>query len=134
MLNIYLTFVSDVTQDYTSNVANKFKVKPNLRLHGEGWNVSIVSAMLPKMSLFKPLQSAEVNLIELYSKTEKAGQSNVWKNGYVKSSDLRVWEKAGACCEGMDFFNTVKHRLDETMHASLDDGFKINAARWLTFE
>jgi len=41
MSNIYLTFVSDVTKDYASNVANKFKVKPNLRLHGEGWHVSI---------------------------------------------------------------------------------------------
>jgi len=134
MSNIYLTLVSDVTKDYASNVVNQFKVKPNLRLHGEGWKVSIASAMLPKMSSFKPLQSADVNLIELYSKTEKAGQSNVWKNGYFKSSDLRVWEKVGACREGVDFFNTVKHRLDETIHASLDDGFKISAAHWLTFE
>ena len=44
MSNIYLTLVSEVTSDYASNVANEFKVKPNLRLHGEGWKVSIASA------------------------------------------------------------------------------------------
>ena len=49
--------VSDVTTNNASNVANQFKVKTGLRLHGEGWKVSIVSAMLPKMSLFKDLQS-----------------------------------------------------------------------------
>jgi len=61
MSTIYLTLVSDVTSDYASNVANQFKVKPNLRLHGEGWKVSIASAILPKMTLFKNLQSANVN-------------------------------------------------------------------------
>ena len=61
MSNIYLTLVSDVTQNYVSNVANQFKVKPGLRLHGEGWKVSIVSAILPKM--FKDLQSETNDLI-----------------------------------------------------------------------
>ena len=55
MSNVYLTLLSDVTQKYSSNVANQFKVIPGLRLHGEGWKVSIVSAILPKMSLFKDL-------------------------------------------------------------------------------
>ena len=61
MSNIYLTLISDVTQNYLSNVANQFKVKPGLRLHGEGWKVSIVSAILPKM--FKDLQSETNDLI-----------------------------------------------------------------------
>jgi len=134
MSNIYLTFVSDVTKDYTSNVANSFKVKPNLRLHGEGWKVSIASAMLPKMALFKSLQTANVNLIELYAKTQKVGQTAAWKNGFVKSADLRVWEKTGCCRDGVDFFNSVKHRLEETLHASLDAGYTISADRWLTFQ
>ena len=69
MSNFYLTLVSDVTQKYTSNVANQFKVKPQLRLPGEGWRVSIISAMLPKMSLFKDLQSENVNVIELWGET-----------------------------------------------------------------
>ena len=132
MSNIYLTLVSDVTQTYVSNVANQFKVKPGLRLHGEGWKVSIALAILPKMSLFKDLQSADVNLMELWAETEKANQSGVSQKGYISASDLREWEKAGACHEGVDFFNTVKHRIEETAHASLDDGFKFSSARWHT--
>ena len=73
MSNIYLTLVSDVTKKYTSNVANQFKVKPQLRLPGEGWKVAVAGAILPKMPLFKELQSANVNLIELWGETEKAG-------------------------------------------------------------
>ena len=73
MSNIYLTLVSDVTKKYTSNVANQFKVKPQLRLPGEGWKVSVAGAILPKMPLFKELQSANVNLIELWGETETAG-------------------------------------------------------------
>ena len=114
MSNIYLTLISDVTQNYASNVPNQFKVKPGLRLHGEGWKVSIASAILPKMSLFKDLQSADVNLMELWAETEKANQSGVSQKGYISASDLREWEKAGACHEGVDFFNTVKHRIEET--------------------
>ena len=131
MSNVYLTLVSDVTSKYSSNVANTFKVKPGLRLPGEGWKVSIVSAILSKMSLFKDLQSETVNLIELWGKTEKAGQSDSWQNGYVKASDLREWEKAETCSTAEEFFNSVKHRLEETAHASLDDGFKFSSARWI---
>ena len=91
--------------------------------------MSIASAILPKMASFKNLQSANVNLMKLWSETEKAGQSDVWQNGYANADDLREWEKAGACHEGVDFFNTVKHRIEETAHASLDDGFWFNSAR-----
>ena len=132
MSNIYLTLVSDVTKDYTGNVANRFKVKPQFMLPGQGWKVWIASAILPKMALFKNLQSANVNLMELWAETEKAGQSDVLQNGYVNADDLREWEKAGACHEGLDFFNTVKHRIEETAYASLDDGFKFSSARWHT--
>ena len=92
----------------------------------------IASAILPKMALFKNLQSANVNLMELWAETEKAGQSDVLQNGYVNADDLREWEKAGACHEGLDFFNTVKHRIEETAYASLDDGFKFSSAHWHT--
>ena len=131
MSNIYLTLASDVIKKYTSNVANQFKAKPQLRLPGEGWKVSVAGAILPKMPLFKELQSANVNLIELWGETEKAGQSDAWQKGYVKATDLREWEKAETCHTGEEFFNTVKHRLEETAHASLDDGFKFSSARWI---
>lgn len=71
MSNVYLTLVSDVTKKYASNVANQFKVKPQLRSPGEGWKVSVAGAILPKMSLFKDLQSANVNLIELWGELKK---------------------------------------------------------------
>ena len=57
MENVYVTLVSDVTADYNANVANQFKIKPNFRLPGEGWKVSIQSAILPRMALFKELQT-----------------------------------------------------------------------------
>ena len=44
--------------------------------------MSIASAILPKMSLFKDVQNANVNLIELWYEAEKAGQSDVWKKGH----------------------------------------------------
>ena len=56
MSSIYVTLVSDVTKNYASNVANQFKVKPQLMLPGQGWKVSIASAILPKMALFKNLE------------------------------------------------------------------------------
>ena len=131
MWHIYRTLTSDVTVKYNGNVANKFKVKLDQKLPGEGWSVSIVSAMLPKMALFKDLQSTDVNLMELWGKTEKPGQQEVWQNGYVKSSDLRAWEKADMCTTAEDFFNSVKQRLAETAHASLDNGYKFSSARWI---
>ena len=123
-----------MTKSYAGNVANHFKVKPQLMLPRQGWKVSIASAILPKMALFKDLQSADVNLMELWAETEKAGQSDVSQKGYISASDLREWEKAGACHEGVDFFNTVKHRIEETAHASLDDGFQFSSARWHALE
>ena len=56
------------------------------------------------------------------------------KKAIFHATDLREWEKAGACHEGMDFLNTVKHRIEETAHASLDDGFQFSSARWHALE
>ena len=85
MWHVYKTAVSDVTSDYAGNTANQFKVKLGLKLPGKGWKVSIGSAILPKMALLKNLQSAGVNVMELWEETEKQGQSNIWQNGYVKA-------------------------------------------------
>lgn len=104
MSNIYLTLVSDVTSDYSSSVANQFKVKPQLMLPRQGWKVSIASAILPKMALFKNLQSANVNLMALWSEAGKSGRPDEWKKMFFNAGDLREWEKAGACHEGVDFF------------------------------
>ena len=114
-----------------NNERNQFKVKlnPSLMLPGTGWKVSIAYAVLRKMS-FKDLQSESVNLIELWYEAEKSGQSDVWKKGYFSAADLRRWEKAGACHEGVDFFNNLKHEIEERAHASLDAGFKFSQARW----
>ena len=32
------------------------------------------------------------------------------------------------------FFNPVKHRIEETAHASLDDGFQFSSERWHALE
>ena len=134
MWHVYKTLASNVTADYVGNVANKFKVKLGLRFPRRNWKVSIVSAMLLKMALFKSLQDQNVNLMELWGKTEKAGHFDAWRNGYVIADDLREWEKAETCGTAEEFFNSVKQRLDETAHASLDDGFKFSSARWITLE
>ena len=56
MSNIYLTLVSDVTKKYTSNVANQFKVKPQLRLPGgrmesvSGWSYFTKNAFVQRIT------------------------------------------------------------------------------------
>ena len=110
---VFLTLLSDVTSDYANNEGNQFKVKlnPSLMLPGTRWKVSIAYAVLPKMSLFRHLQNESVNLIELWYEAEKSGQSDVWEKGYFSAADLRRWEKAGACHEGVDFFNNLRNEL-----------------------
>ena len=49
-----------------------------------------------------------VNLIELWYDAETSGQSDVWKKDYLSPADLRQWEKAGACHDGVDCFNSLK--------------------------
>lgn len=136
MSDVSLTLLIDVTSDYANNEANQFKVKlkPRLMLPGTGLKVSIAYAVLPKMSLFKELQSESVNLIQVWYEAEKSGQSDVWKKGYFSAADLRRWEKAGACEEEVDFFNNFKHVIEERTHASLDAGFKFSQAHWSALE
>ena len=61
MWHIYRMLTSDVTSDFSGNVANKFKVKLNLRLPGDGWKVSIISAIVPKMALFKDWEKRDIS-------------------------------------------------------------------------
>ena len=126
MKNVYLTLVSDVTADYDSNVANKFKLKPDLRLPGEGWKVSIQSAILLKMALFKELHSSNVNLITLYGKSVKNGAPNTVVEASFKSSELPVLEKNLMATTAEDFFNCIMHKLCETGHSKLSGGFKFS--------
>lgn len=134
MWHVYRTATSNVTASYKNNVANTFKVNLGLRLPGKGWKVSIVSAMLPKMALFKDMQDESVNLMELWAKTEHASNSDKWKKGKVKASNLKAWEKSESCGTTEEFFNCVKHRLEETAHAELDADYKIDPARWIHLE
>ena len=131
MSNVYLTLVSDVSADYAGNVANKFKVKPQLRLHGEGWKVSVVSAILPKMALFKNLQSETKNLMEFWLDIE--GVANLGerrKKGYVHANDLKALEKEHKCRTGVDFMNEVKALMDERRHANIPGGKKVKSGHW----
>ena len=127
MKNVYLTLVSDVTADYSANVANQFKIKPNLRLPGKGWKVSIQSAILPKMALFKDLQTGNTNLITFYGKTVKNGAPNTLVEASFKSSDLPALEKSQMSATAQDFFNCVMHRLDEAGHKKMTGGFKFSS-------
>ena len=131
MSNVYVTLVSDVTSDYASNVANKFKVKPQLRLPGEGWKVSIVSAIVPRMALFKDLQSETNNLIEMYYEVE--GQQNLGKS-WFHGHDIKFLESLDKCRTGVDFMNEIKGLLDERRHYRLSVGQKVLEAKWMNLE
>ena len=134
MSNVYLTLVSDVTSDYGGNVANKFKVKPQLRLPGEGWKVSIVSALLPKIALFKELQSETKNLMEMWYDVDGVDDSMKRRNGWVHGNDLKAWEKDYQCRTGIEFMNEVKSLLDERRHTRTYSGKKILDAQWANLE
>ena len=107
-------------------------MKPNLRLPGPGWKVAIAYAVLLKMALFPSFQKINVNLIDMFSKTKKQGASDEYKKGFFKSSDLRDWERQGLCNNGLDFFNNVKHKLEETAHSQLSEGYQFTD--WQTLE
>ena len=126
MKDEYLTLVSDVTSDYSGNVANKFKLKPNLRLPGEGWKVSIQSAILPKMALFHDLQKNDIKLIALYGKAEKNGSPNKVIEASFKSSELQGLEQIHMATTAEDFFNCITHKLDEAGHSKLTGGYKFS--------
>lgn len=130
MWHLYRTLTSDVTSDYSGNVANKFKVKLNLRLAGEGWKVAIISAMVPKMALFKDLQTSTDPLIALYGRTEKFGSAYTWVQGAFKGTDLPPLEKSQMSTTVEDLFNGVRHRIDETGHGKLGTGYKFSS-NWM---
>ena len=134
MSNVYLTLVRDVTQKYPSNVANQFKVKPQLRLHGEGWKVSIVSAILPKMSLFKDLQSETNDLMQIWFDLDGVPTNKKRKVGLFKVNDLKAMEKENKCRTGIDFMNEVKSLLDERRQAHIAPGKKILDDQWVKLE
>ena len=112
-MDVYLTLVSDVTKNYSGNVANKFKVKPGLRLPGEGWKGSIGSAILPRMALFKDLQSETKNLIEMWYDVDGVSDSTKRRNAWVNGDDLKALEKDYKCRTGVEFMNEIKSLLDE---------------------
>ena len=131
MFHVYETLTSDVTSDFSGNVANKFKVKPGLNLPGLRWKVSIHSAVLPKMALFKDFQSETKNLIEMYYKVEGVvTQGKSWIHG----SDIRFMESLNKCRTGVDFMNEVKMMLDERRNYYLPVGKKILEANWVNLE
>ena len=134
MSNVYLTLVSDVTKDYSSNVANKFKVKLGLRLPGEGWKVSIVSAIVPKMALFKDLQSETKNLLEIWFDVDGVTTLLKRKKGYVHGSDLRIMEKESMCKTEIELMNECKSLLDERRQAQVPVGKKILVNQWVNLE
>ena len=129
MKNVYLTLVSDVTADYKANVANKFKMKPELRLPGEGWKVSIVSAILPRMALFKELQS-ENELIEVWFDVVGINKHRI--NFY--GADLKALESLFKCRNGVDFMNEVKQLLDERREFRIPAGRKVLDAKFAKLE
>lgn len=123
MNDVYVTLVSDVTADYSANVANQFKIKPELRLPGEGWKVSIVSAILPRMALFKELQNENrFNMIEIRYKVD--GVAAEQKTNFA-GADLRVLESLFMCRNGVEFMNCVKHLLDERRELKIPSGKKV---------
>ena len=134
MSNVYLTLVSDVTSDYAGNVANKFKVKPQLRLPGEGWKVSIVSAILPRMALFKDLQSETKNLIEMWYDVDGVSGSSKQRQAWVNGDDLKALEKDYKCRTGVEFMNEVKSLLDERRDGQIYSGKKVLDAQWAKLE
>ena len=130
----YVPVHSKLTREYLGNVAWNFTVKLNLHLPGEGWKVCIAYAMIPPMSLLKPLQSARENLIELHLVSKKAGQPDQPQKAVLKGSDLSIWETGGLCETGLDFFNTVKHHLEEKLQSALLKGYQYTKQTWQTLE
>ena len=134
MSNVYLTLVSDVTSDYGSNVANRFKMKPQLRLPGEGWKVSIVSTILPRMALFKELQSETNYLIEMWFDVDGVISPYNRKKGWLAGHDLKYLETNYKCRTGVDFMNEVKLLIDERRTFRIPIGKKVLDAQWAKLE
>ena len=87
--------------------------------------MSIVSAMLPKMSLFKDLQSENNHLMEIWYDLDGQQPLNKRKVGFVIAKDLKAMEKENKCRTGIEFMNEVKSLLDERRHTLVTAGKKI---------
>lgn len=94
------------------------RLPKSLVLSGEGWKVSIASAILPKMSLFEDFQSKSHNLIEIWQAYERPRQSATKQQGNANTADLRFWEQTNACQHGVDFINVMTHTLHEPCYAA----------------
>ena len=136
MSNVYLTLVSDVTKNYKSNVANQFKVKTQLRLHGKGWKVSVAGAILPPMSLFPDLQSEIDDLMQIWFNVHGVSPNlnQNRKKGYVHGNDLKEMEKENKCRTGIEFMNEVKCLLDERRDSHIPSAKKILDSQWVNLE
>ena len=125
MWHLYRTLTSDVTSDYSGNVANTFKVKLDLRLPGDGWKVSIHSAIVPKMALFQDLQTITDPLMTVSGRAFKNSAPDKWVKGELRGSDLKAWEKTTASSTVHDFFTHVMQIIGERAHAKLAGGYKF---------
>ena len=124
MKDVYLTLVSDVTSDYSANVGNKFKIKPKLRLAGEGWKVSMQSAILPRMALFSDSLKQENRFSTMEIRYKVDGVTTEQKTNFL-AADLRVLESRFMCRNGVEFMNDVKHLLEEKRQFKIPSGKKI---------
>ena len=134
MWHVYRTLVSDVTKDYSSNVANKFKVKLDLKLPGQGWKVAIVSAIVPRMALFKDLQNESKNLVEVWYDVDGVSGHQRRKKGWFAPADLRALEKDYKCTTGVEWMNEIKSLLDWRRHYTIPVGKKILDTQWVKLE
>lgn len=134
MLHVYRTLVSDVTSDYSSNVANQFKVKLDLTLPGRRWQVSIASAIVPRMALFHDLQSESLSLMELWGNIDGVSGHQGRKAGFVAANDLKAFEKDYKCTTGVEWMNDMKALLDKRRYANIPVGKKIVESQWVKLE
>ena len=135
MWHVYKTAVSDVTSDYAGNTANQFKVKLGLKLPGKGWTVAVHSAIIPKMALFKDLQSEPHDLMQIWFDIKgTVQQGDRRKKGYVHANDVKALEKEHKCRTGVDFMNEVKSLMDERRHTLIPRGKSVLDAHWAKLE
>ena len=134
MFHVYKTLTSDVTNAYAGNVASKFEVKLGLKLPGTAWKVSIVSAMLPRMALFKDLQNETKNLIEMWYDVDGISDSSKRKHAWFHANDLKFLERTYKGQTGIDFMNEVKVLKDERRNIRITAGKKVLDAHWVKLE
>ena len=133
-MDLYVPVSSKFTSNYMRNKPWNFTVKLNVNLPGDGWKVRIVYAMLPPMKLLNSLQSARENLIELHLVSKKTSQPDQVNVAVLKGSDLSTWESGKLCTTGLEFFNTIKHHLEQKLQQALWTGYQYTKQTWQTLE